>query len=209
MKSSGVNVGKEKKVQMGSGRSACQRRGDYTVGDDIRGTVPGSFGRCSFEYGSLGQSGRIVTRRIAGTMVSDTTDGGEMKRLFPKKFGFLERHIVRMIAWQIGFYSVVALLLLLIWPHMLLGWLAGVGFNLVYSVVLANDARDTADKSDEERTKRLAATAGNRLFFSIVFMVFALKIEWLHFGAAVCGLLSLKIIYYFEGIGRVIKDKYF
>lgn len=130
-----------------------------------------------------------------------------MKQLFPEKKGYFEQYVVRMVLYQIGFFLVIAVIMAIHWPHMVGGWLAGGAFNLAYFVVLAAEVRATPNRTNDEVAQRVAAIATSRIFFSLIFIIAVLKTGWVHFGAAVCGLLSLKIVYYLETFGRVIKNR--
>lgn len=77
------------------------------------------------------------------------------------------------------------------------GWIVGGAFNIAYFSYLALIAFKRRDRDDLDMAKSLTNVAAGRFFVAILFLLVVLKTHLVHFGATVCGLLSLKLVYYF------------
>ena len=77
------------------------------------------------------------------------------------------------------------------------GWIIGGAFNIAYFSYLALIAFKRRDRDDLDMAKSLTHVAAGRFFVAIIFLLVVLKTHLAHVGATVCGLLSLKLVYYF------------
>lgn len=130
-----------------------------------------------------------------------------MRVLFSDTSGYVERYLFRTFVWQTGLAIVGVLLSTPGGVSVMAGWLGGTTFNIAYLTLIWLNACVRRYDIPIARGSRVAAMASARFFLAVLFLTVVAKVGTWHIGAAVCGLLSLQIVFYLDTFWSEFKNR--
>lgn len=106
------------------------------------------------------------------------------------------------------FTLVVTLILFLCgYSRFIGGWLVGSGLNLVYFLMLSSRSARAVAMPPAQAVAFIRAGALLRLMTIVLALIVITQIPAIHFGAAVAGVLSFKVLIFLEPLAKHIYSK--
>ena len=120
----------------------------------------------------------------------------------------LVKYVKATIIKLIGFTCIVAAVLVAIGcQQYTIGWCVGSALNIIYFLMLSSRSARAIHLPPEQMATFIRGGAVFRLLMICLMCIIILQFPIIHFGAAVAGIFSYRIIIIADGIGKLIRDR--
>ena len=108
----------------------------------------------------------------------------------------------------IGLTCIVAAVLFVVgWRQCVTGWCIGSGLNIVYFLMLSSRSVRALKLPPGQAAAFIRSGAVFRLFMIGLILIVILQFPGIHFGAAVAGIFSYRMIVFADGIAALVRTR--
>lgn len=108
----------------------------------------------------------------------------------------------------IGLTCIVAAVLFVVgWRQCVTGWCIGSGLNIVYFLMLSSRSVRALKLPPGQAAAFIRSGAVFRLFMIGLILIVILQFPGIHFGAAVAGIFSYRMIIFADGIAALVRTR--
>jgi len=117
-------------------------------------------------------------------------------------------YIKTMLKKMVAFSLIIAVILVVLgYTGYVWGWLVGSSLNVIYFLMLFSRTVRAMDLPPAKAVAFIQMGAILRLFTIILVLIIILQFPIIHFGAAVAGILSFKVVIYLDTLIRSLRGK--
>jgi hypothetical protein len=117
-------------------------------------------------------------------------------------------YIKTMLKKMVAFSLIIAVILVVLgYTGYVWGWLVGSSLNVIYFLMLFSRTVRAMNLPPAKAVAFIQMGAVLRLFTIILVLIIILQFPIIHFGAAVAGILSFKVVIYLDTLIRSLRGK--
>jgi hypothetical protein len=117
-------------------------------------------------------------------------------------------YIKTMLKKMVAFSLIIAVILVVLgYTGYVWGWLVGSSLNVIYLLMLFSRTVRAMNLPPAKAVAFIQMGAVLRLFTIILVLIIILQFPIIHFGAAVAGILSFKVVIYLDTLIRSLRGK--